>query len=188
MVQSITALAHLRAAVLYVMDISEQCGYTIAQQAELFHSIKPLFSNKPLMVVANKTDAAPLESLSEADTITLKEMVSAAATASNGGMWSLLALQLCYHQFACIQCRHSTRVLQDWLGSLSCMGSLSRMCRLQHAPVQSGVHFVQRRFASNICSIVRRNHLAARGWCACTACTVTMLAACKACLPELEPS
>ena len=89
--QSITALAHLRAAVLYVMDISEQCGYTIAQQAALFHSIKPLFSNKPLMVVANKTDAAPLASLSESDTATLKEMVSAAATASNGGMLSVHA-------------------------------------------------------------------------------------------------
>ena len=68
------------------MDISEQCGYTIAQQAALFHSIKPLFSNKPLLVVANKTDAAPLESLSEADKATLQEVVSAAATASNGGM------------------------------------------------------------------------------------------------------
>lgn len=30
--QSITALAHLRAAVLYVIDISEQCGYTLKQQ------------------------------------------------------------------------------------------------------------------------------------------------------------
>lgn len=30
--QSITALAHLRAAVLYLVDISEQCGYSIAQQ------------------------------------------------------------------------------------------------------------------------------------------------------------
>ena len=85
--QSVTALAHLRAAVLYVMDISEQCGYTIAQQAALFHSIQPLFSNKPLLVVANKTDAAPLESLSEADKATLQEVVSAAATASNGGMF-----------------------------------------------------------------------------------------------------
>ena len=74
------------------MDISEQCGYTIAQQAALFHSIKPLFSNKPLMVVANKTDAAPLSSLSEADTATLKEMVSAAATASNGGMLCTYAI------------------------------------------------------------------------------------------------
>ena len=52
--QSITALAHLRAAVLYILDISEQCGYTIAQQAALFHSIKPLFANKPLLIVANK--------------------------------------------------------------------------------------------------------------------------------------
>lgn len=30
--QSITALAHLRAAVLYMVDVSEQCGYTITQQ------------------------------------------------------------------------------------------------------------------------------------------------------------
>ena len=91
--QSITALAHLRAAVLYVMDISEQCGYTIAQQAALFHSIKPLFSNKPLMVVANKIDVAPFSSLSVTDTATLKEMVSAAATASNGGMPSAQSAQ-----------------------------------------------------------------------------------------------
>ena len=30
--QAITALAHLRAAVLYVMDVSEQCGHTIEEQ------------------------------------------------------------------------------------------------------------------------------------------------------------
>lgn len=30
--QSITALAHLRAAILYFVDISEQCGYSISQQ------------------------------------------------------------------------------------------------------------------------------------------------------------
>lgn len=35
--QSITALAHLRAAVLYLVDLSEQCGYSLAQQAALFH-------------------------------------------------------------------------------------------------------------------------------------------------------
>ena len=39
---------------LYIVDISEQCGYSIAQQAALFHSIKPLFANKPLLIVANK--------------------------------------------------------------------------------------------------------------------------------------
>ncbi len=49
--QSITALAHLRAAVLYVIDISEQCGYTLKQQATLFHSIKPHFSNNPVRLL-----------------------------------------------------------------------------------------------------------------------------------------
>ena len=35
--QAITALAHLRAAVLYIMDVSEQCGYTLEQQVREAH-------------------------------------------------------------------------------------------------------------------------------------------------------
>lgn len=54
--QSITALAHLRACVLFFVDPSEQCGYSLQKQYDLFKSIMPLFSNKPLIVVANKTD------------------------------------------------------------------------------------------------------------------------------------
>lgn len=80
--QSITALAHLRAAVLYVLDISEQCGHSLAQQAALFHSIKPLFANKPLLVVANKVDATRLDSLAPADKAVIDEMVSEAARMS----------------------------------------------------------------------------------------------------------
>ena len=34
--QAITALAHLRAAVLYLMDVSEQCGHSIEQQVSLW--------------------------------------------------------------------------------------------------------------------------------------------------------
>ena len=30
--QAMGALAHIRGAVLYVMDVSEQCGHTIEQQ------------------------------------------------------------------------------------------------------------------------------------------------------------
>lgn len=41
--QSITALAHLRCAVLYLVDISEQCGYSLAQQADLFHRWVDMF-------------------------------------------------------------------------------------------------------------------------------------------------
>merc|ERR1712212_1379107 len=54
--QAITALAHLRAAVLYFLDPSEQCGHTLEQQKNLYDSIRPLFNNKPLIVVANKMD------------------------------------------------------------------------------------------------------------------------------------
>ncbi|KAG2604833.1 nucleolar GTP-binding protein 1-like [Panicum virgatum] len=71
---SITALAHLRAAVLFFLDISGSCGYSIAQQAALFHSIKSLFMNKPLVIVCNKTDLQPLEGLPEDDMKLIMEM------------------------------------------------------------------------------------------------------------------
>ncbi|XVF04712.1 hypothetical protein REPUB_Repub05bG0108700 [Reevesia pubescens] len=71
---SITALAHLRAAVLFFLDISGSCGYSIAQQAALFHSIKSLFLNKPLIIVCNKTDLQPLDRLSEEDMKLVIEM------------------------------------------------------------------------------------------------------------------
>lgn len=71
--QSIIALAHLTCAVLYIMDISEQCGYTIEQQCRLFQGIKPLFANKQLIIVINKVDQQPWETL-EADK---KEMIEA---------------------------------------------------------------------------------------------------------------
>lgn len=61
--QAITALAHLRAAILYVMDISEQCGHSIEEQLELFKNIKPLFTNKPLIVALNKMDITRPEDL-----------------------------------------------------------------------------------------------------------------------------
>ncbi|CAL5421402.1 unnamed protein product [Camellia sinensis] len=75
---SITALAHLRAAVLFFLDISGSCGYSIAQQAALFHSIKSLFMNKPLIIVCNKTDLQPLDGISEEDMKLVMEMKSEA--------------------------------------------------------------------------------------------------------------
>jgi nucleolar GTP-binding protein len=61
--QSITALAHLKSCVLYFMDLSEQCGYTVEAQCKLFHSIKPLFSGKPTVLVINKIDVMRLDDL-----------------------------------------------------------------------------------------------------------------------------
>uniref|UniRef100_A0A4W5QQH9 Nucleolar GTP-binding protein 1 Rossman-fold domain-containing protein n=1 Tax=Hucho hucho TaxID=62062 RepID=A0A4W5QQH9_9TELE len=64
--QAITALAHLRSAVLYVMDVSERCGQTLEHQHELFN-IQPLFANKPLLIVANKCDVKKICDLTEED-------------------------------------------------------------------------------------------------------------------------
>lgn len=62
--QAVTALAHLRAAILYIFDISEQCGHTLEEQVNLFESIRPLFANKPLITVINKVDVLKLDDLS----------------------------------------------------------------------------------------------------------------------------
>jgi len=72
--QAITALAHLRAVVLYFMDPSEQCGHTLAQQKSLFDSIKPLFNNKPLIVVTNKCDVLARSELREDQEAIYKEI------------------------------------------------------------------------------------------------------------------
>eukprot|EP00761_Pharyngomonas_kirbyi_P011745 gb/GECH01011771.1/.p1 GENE.gb/GECH01011771.1/~~gb/GECH01011771.1/.p1 ORF type:complete len:666 (+),score=180.38 gb/GECH01011771.1/:1-1998(+) len=73
--QSITALAHLRASVVYVLDISTACGYSIEQQVELFHSIKPLFANKPLTIAINKVDLTSMDELNEEE----KELIEGLA-------------------------------------------------------------------------------------------------------------
>lgn len=65
--QAITALAHLQSAVLYFLDLSGHCGFTVAQQVELFRSVKPLFTNKPLLLVCTKIDLQPWETLDEDD-------------------------------------------------------------------------------------------------------------------------
>ena len=40
--QSITAIAHLRAAILYFMDLSEQCGYPVSAQVCLRSATLPV--------------------------------------------------------------------------------------------------------------------------------------------------
>ncbi|KAL4710363.1 hypothetical protein ACJJTC_003760 [Scirpophaga incertulas] len=75
--QAVTALAHLRAAILYFIDPSEQCGHTIEEQISLFESIKPLFTNKPLIVVLNKMDVVTPEELAPAKKALLEQLQAA---------------------------------------------------------------------------------------------------------------
>lgn len=46
------------------MDLSEQCGYSVQAQIQLFRGIKPLFSNKLVFIVINKIDITRPEDLS----------------------------------------------------------------------------------------------------------------------------
>ncbi|KAI1081735.1 nucleolar GTP-binding protein [Whalleya microplaca] len=74
--QSITAIAHLRSAILYFMDLSEQCGYSVSAQMQLFKSIKPLFANKLVFIVINKIDILRPEELDEKTGGELQSLVS----------------------------------------------------------------------------------------------------------------
>ena len=73
-IQTITALAHLDACILYFIDVSENCGYSIAQQVSLFDSIRPLFKNKPLVIIANKTDLRKYTDLPEKERKLIEEV------------------------------------------------------------------------------------------------------------------
>ena len=83
--QAIIALAHLTCTVLYFMDPSEVCGYTVEQQCSLFKSIQPLFANKQLLIVVNKVDQQPWETL-EAEK---KEMIEALAKNANCSLMTM---------------------------------------------------------------------------------------------------
>ena len=74
--QSITALAHLKSCVLYFMDLSEQCGYSVEAQCKLFHSIKPLFANKPTVLVINKVDVMRLDDLPPENRALVDEIIN----------------------------------------------------------------------------------------------------------------
>jgi nucleolar GTP-binding protein len=65
--QSVTAMAHLRACILFFIDLSEQCGYPLAKQVALFKSLRPLFQAKPLLILFTKADLRRLADLPPAE-------------------------------------------------------------------------------------------------------------------------
>ncbi|AFZ79111.1 nucleolar GTP-binding protein, putative [Theileria equi strain WA] len=59
---AITALAHIFCTILFFIDVSESCGYSLEEQVALFDSIRPLFQNKPILIVLNKVDLVNFDS------------------------------------------------------------------------------------------------------------------------------
>ena len=104
--QSITAMAHLRSCIMYFMDLSEQCGYSIEDQVKLFHNIKPLFANKPIVLVINKIDQVKPEDLPAEQRALIEEII-------NGENASVMTTS-CYSEEGVMNVRNSAcdRLLQ----------------------------------------------------------------------------
>jgi len=54
--QAIAALRHLADLILFILDASETCGYSLKDQKHLLTQIKKLFGNIPILIVENKVD------------------------------------------------------------------------------------------------------------------------------------
>lgn len=74
--QSVTALAHLKSCVIYMVDPSEQCGYSVLEQIHLYNTIKPLFKNKPVLVLFNKCDAKKVSELTVEKRVAIEQWVA----------------------------------------------------------------------------------------------------------------
>ncbi len=58
--QAVAALRHLRGAVLFILDPSEYCGFSLEEQLRLLADVKS-WLRLPVLVVANKVDLAGYE-------------------------------------------------------------------------------------------------------------------------------
>jgi nucleolar GTP-binding protein len=95
--QSITALVHMRACIIYIVDVSETCGYDLEKQVTLFHSLKPLFSKKPILLVCNKIDTMkpddfPLKSRILLDSICVPKTESSNEVSINASKYEKVEL------------------------------------------------------------------------------------------------
>jgi len=60
--QAIAALAHLADIIVFMIDPSETCGYSLKNQYNMLGQIKKLFEDVPIVVVENKADLKKTDS------------------------------------------------------------------------------------------------------------------------------
>jgi nucleolar GTP-binding protein len=60
--QAIAALTHLADVIVFVVDASEICGYSLQEQNNLLKTIKKMFKNANLIIVENKADVKKIDS------------------------------------------------------------------------------------------------------------------------------
>ncbi|CAK7218946.1 Nucleolar GTP-binding protein 1 [Sporothrix bragantina] len=75
--QSISALAHINCAVLFFLDPSENCGFSLETQCALFKSLAPIFAQRSVYLVSNKSDLLRLGDLEPAARAQIEELAQA---------------------------------------------------------------------------------------------------------------
>ncbi len=60
--QAIAALTHLADIIVFILDPSETCGYSLNDQYNMLEQIKKLFLDAPIVVVENKVDLKKTDS------------------------------------------------------------------------------------------------------------------------------
>ena len=64
--QAIIALKNLEGGMVFLIDPSETCGYSLDYQLNVFRSIKEMFKEKPMVVALTKIDVASEEQIQRA--------------------------------------------------------------------------------------------------------------------------
>lgn len=73
---AVMAMVHLRSAIVFMLDISGTCGYTIEQQVNLFHSLNEIFSSKPITVVLTKIDIISPDDIDPQDKVLIDSLLA----------------------------------------------------------------------------------------------------------------
>jgi nucleolar GTP-binding protein len=60
--QAMAALTHLAGLIIFILDTSETCGYSLEEQTHLLTQIKNMFSGLPTIIVENKADIKKTDS------------------------------------------------------------------------------------------------------------------------------
>ncbi|MHA2423476.1 MAG: NOG1 family protein [Candidatus Thorarchaeota archaeon] len=64
--QAITALKYLAHVIIFMLDPSEACGWSISDQVNLLREVQRMFPIIPILIAFNKLDIAPPEKIEEA--------------------------------------------------------------------------------------------------------------------------
>jgi nucleolar GTP-binding protein len=68
--QAMAAIANVADVVLFIIDASEACGYTLADQLSLLEDIRETMGSVPVEVAVNKADLQPLGGYANMSTVT----------------------------------------------------------------------------------------------------------------------